>query len=190
MMLDADQDTAAEECADIFHADRNNAANRTEVDVAAGVVIQTTFQAHALGLASEEEKQDDKAKEKNENDARAGDDDGHVATSQLQPVAQPDRSSAQFGMLYPHIPAPPCMALYPPPLHLPLYMAQMPHQQPYQYRIPPPPPSPHVQPCRPISRKKRGRKKCLNPNCDDNECKGGYSNKYCEYNKKKNKGLK
>eukprot|EP00978_Attheya_sp_CCMP212_P027726 scaffold93529_cov62-Attheya_sp.AAC.2 len=63
-MPDADQDTAAEECADIFHADRNNAANRTEVDIAAGVVIQTTFQAHALGLVSEEEKQDDKAKEK------------------------------------------------------------------------------------------------------------------------------
>jgi len=129
-----------------------------------GVVIQTTFQAHALGPVSEEEKQDDKAKEKNENDARANFDDGHVSISQLQPLAQPARPRAQFGTLYPQIPALPSMSLYPPPLPLPLYMAQTPHQ-PYQYRIPPPPPptpSPHVQP-RPISRKKRGRKKCLNP---------------------------
>eukprot|EP00978_Attheya_sp_CCMP212_P017595 scaffold47123_cov39-Attheya_sp.AAC.2 len=49
-MPDSDQDTTAEECADVFHADRNNEADRTEVDVAAGddAAAQATLEETAL----------------------------------------------------------------------------------------------------------------------------------------------
>jgi hypothetical protein len=154
-----------------------------------GVVVQATFQAQPLTPANLEEIQD-KANKDNDEDAaitftnqhalESDNDDGQVSAAQAHLAAPTDTPTAQFGTVNVHPPVffpPP-----PPPPPMPLYMTQTPYRS-FPQSIPTQPI--YQMPPLPIVRKKRGRKRCQNPDCNDDKCHGGYNNKYCEHKKKK-----